>query len=160
MFSRGLALVVLAEEVTILQFGYHQIDKIAEAALQVGRVHEETVDAVAMEPCLHVVGDVDRRADQRPLLARAGETLVNLADRELLFPGPPDDVARRALARERPVALVNVGKRAVEVIFRQIEVAELVGQHFKPDIRVDFRLQEAMRFPGFLSGAADDRVSA
>ena len=43
---------------------------------------------------------------------------------------------------------------------RQIEVAELVGQHFKPDIRVDFRLQEAMRFPGFLSGAADDRVSA
>ena len=60
----------------------------------------------------------------------------------------------------RPVALVDVGKRAVEVIFRQIEVAELVGQHFKPDIRVDFRLQEAMRFPGFLSGAADDCVSA
>src|SRR5262249_24313689 len=117
VYAQRRALVLRAEEAAILQLGDDQIDKVAEPARQVGGMDEETVDAVAAEPRLHVVGDVDRRADQRPLPARAGETLINLPDRQLLLLGPADDVARRALARQRPVAFVDLGKRAVEVIF-------------------------------------------
>src|SRR5262249_44531096 len=111
---------------------------------QMRGMKQKAVDAVTTEPFLHVVGDVAWRADQRPLPPGCGEALVDLPDRQPLLPRPADDVARVAEAGEGELPFGYVGKRAIEVVFRQVEPAELVRQQFEPDIGMDLRLQELM----------------
>src|SRR5215471_14489382 len=103
---------------------------------------QEAVDAVTTELLFHVIGNVARRADERPLSSSCSETLVDLSDRQPFFPRPADDVAGIAKAVECELPFRDVGKRTIEIVFRQIEPAELVREQFEPDIGVDLRLQE------------------
>src|SRR5438094_919531 len=82
------------------------------------------------------------------LAARPGKALVNLADRQPLVARPADDVARRALARQRIEVFRDLRQRSVEIVFRQVEIAELVRQQFETDIGMDPRLQKAVLLLG------------
>src|SRR6266704_808306 len=95
---------------------------------------QKAVDAVTTEPFLHIIGDVARRADQRTLPPSCGEALVDLSGRQSFLPRPADDVAGVAEAAECELPLGYVGKRTIEIVFRQIEPAELVREQFEPDI--------------------------
>jgi len=57
---------------------------------------------------------------------RRGEALVDLPDRQLFLPRPADDVAGIAEPAECELPLGDVGKRTIEIVFRQIEPAELI----------------------------------
>jgi N-acetyl-S-(2-succino)cysteine monooxygenase len=54
------------------------------------------------------------------------------------------DLKERMRKYDRPPEALKVmpGLNAIEVVFRQIEPAELVREQFEPDIGVDLRLQE------------------
>ena len=54
--------------------------------------------APVVEPFLHVVGDLLRRAVDRVLAARAGDALAELADGQVLAPRHRDDAVVVALA--------------------------------------------------------------
>ena len=71
----------------------------------------------------------------------AGEALVDLSDRQPFLARPADDVAGIAEPAERELPFGYVGKRTIEIVFRQIEPAELVREQFEPNIGVDLRLQ-------------------
>src|SRR5262245_5121590 len=114
---------------------------------------QKAVDAVTTKPFLHIVGDVARRTDERALPPSCGEALVGLADRQPFLPRPADDVAGIAKAGESESPCRYVGKRPVEIVFRQIQPAELVREQFEPDIGVDLRLQEMVQFLRLLAGA-------
>src|SRR5271156_2185021 len=122
-----------------------------------GRLYEKSVNAVAAEPFLHIVGDLDWRSFERALATRAGETLVELADRQPLLARPAGHLKERGLAIE-PEIVRDLGQRAVDIAFRQVEPAERVRQQYEPDIRMDLRLQEAVLFLGLFGGAAGDDV--
>src|ERR1700730_5176698 len=119
---------------------------------------QKAVDAVTTEPFLHVIGDVARRADQRTLPPSRGEALVDLPDRQTFLPRPADDVAGIAEAAECELPFGYVGKRTIEIVFRQVEPAELVREQFEPDIGVDLRLQEMVQFLRLFAGPSDDRI--
>src|SRR5215471_548142 len=95
---------------------------------------QKAVDAVTSEPFLHIIGDVARRTDQRPLPPSCGEALIDLPDRQPFLSRPTDDVAGIAEAAECELPFGDVGKRTIEIVFRQIEPAELVREQFEPDI--------------------------
>ena len=50
------------------------------------------------------------------------------------------------------------GSGPIEIVFRQIEPAELVREQFEPDIGVDLRLQEMVQFLRLFAGPSDDRI--
>ena len=54
--------------------------------------------AMIVEPGLHLIDDHRRGADHRPLAASAGETLIQLADRQPLVTRPIDDLTKPGLA--------------------------------------------------------------
>ena len=56
----------------------------------------------------------------------AGEALVDLSDRQPFLARPADDVAGITEPAERELPFVDLGKRTIEIVFRQIEPAELV----------------------------------
>jgi hypothetical protein len=87
---------------------------------------QKAVDAVTTKPFLHVIGDVAGRTDQRTLPPSCGEALVDLSDRQPFLARPADDVAGNAETAERELPFGYVGKRTIEIVFRQIEPAELV----------------------------------
>jgi hypothetical protein len=58
--AQSRAAIIAPEQAARLQFWDHQIDEIVKPARQIGRLHEEPVDAVSEKPFLHVVGDLDR----------------------------------------------------------------------------------------------------
>src|SRR6266851_2172996 len=119
---------------------------------------QKAVDAVTAEPFLHVIGDLARRADQRTLPPSRGEALVDLPDRQPFLPRPADDVAGIAEAAECELPFGYIRKRTIEIVFRQIEPAELVREQFEPDIGVDLRLQEMVQFLRLFAGPSDDCI--
>src|SRR2546423_810654 len=86
---------------------------------------QKAVDAVTTEPFLHIIGEVARRADQRTLPPSCGEALVDLSDRQPFLPRPAENVAGIAEAAECELPFGYVGERAIEMIFRKNEPAEL-----------------------------------
>src|SRR5436190_23667268 len=113
---------------------------------------QKAVDAVTAKPFLHIIGDVARRADQRTLPPSCGEALVDLPDRQPFLPSPAHNVAGIAEAAECELPFGYVGKRAIEIEFRQIEPAQLVREQFEPDIGMDLRLQEMVYLLRLLAG--------
>src|SRR5918997_638877 len=119
---------------------------------------QKAIDAVTTKPLLHTIDDLARRADQRSLPASRSKALVDLSDRQPFLPRPADDVAGIAEAGECESLFGYVGKRLIEIIFRQIEATELVREQFEPDIGMDLRLQELVQFLRLFAGPADDRI--
>src|ERR1700731_3998767 len=78
---------------------------------------KKPVNAVVEEPFLHVVDDLDRRADQRPLAARPGEPFIELADGQFLLTRPAKHISHRGLAAEHAVMLRDFRQRPEETGF-------------------------------------------
>ena len=128
ILAQGCALVVAAEQPSVLKFRNHQLDKIVEPAGQVRGVDEKSIHAVTAKPVLHFVNDLDGRPDQRALAAGAGKALVYLPDAQPLFACPAHDVSGTGQAGERIAAFRNIRKGAVKIVFREVEITELVRQ--------------------------------
>ena len=60
VLAQGHAVIIGPEQAARLQFRDHQVDKIVESTGQIGRLHQEAVGAAVEEPCLHIVGDLNR----------------------------------------------------------------------------------------------------
>src|SRR5215831_18798880 len=94
---------------------------------------QKAIDAVTTKPFFHIIGDLAWRSDERPLPPGCGEALEDLPDRQPFLPRPADDIAGIAEAAECELPFGD-GKRTIEIVFRQIEPAELVREQFEPDI--------------------------
>lgn len=158
--AQGRALVLGPEQPTRLQFRNDEIDEIVEPARERRGLDQEPVDAVAVESGLHLVGDHRGGADHRALAAGAGEALVELADGQLLVARPADDLPEGGLPGVGAVALHRVGKRAVDVVAAQVELAEALGEHFDPHVGMDQGLEMGVLLPRLRLGAADDGIEA
>ena len=64
MIAQHLALIVVPEDATTLQFWDHEIDKIVQSAGQKRRLDDKSVRGLCLKPVLHLVGDSLRRSDQ------------------------------------------------------------------------------------------------
>jgi hypothetical protein len=72
MVAQSLALVVAAEEATVLEFRHDEVDKIGECARKIGRQYIVTVGGALDEPLFKGVGNPSRGAADDPMAARRG----------------------------------------------------------------------------------------
>src|SRR5258708_2989004 len=78
---------------------------------------------------------------------RPGETLVELADCQVLPESPVEDLAKCGLAGVGAVAFHFSRQRTIGIVAAQIEFTEAVRQQFKPNVGMDQRLQMRMPIP-------------
>lgn len=90
MVAQRRPLVLRPEQAPLDQDRHDLVDELLDRPRQVGRHDGEAVGGAAPEPGLEVVGDLLRRADHQPVVARENRC-------RLLFVG--DDFARTDVER-------------------------------------------------------------
>src|SRR5215469_13296924 len=117
MVAQRLSLVVAAEEATVLEFRYDQVDKIGECAREIGRQYIVTVGGALDEPLFEGVGNPKWGAADDPVAARRGGKVVEVAQGHTL---PPRHVVEHAVEGAAAFGRRRRRYRAVERVATDI----------------------------------------
>jgi hypothetical protein len=90
MVAQRRAAIVLAEQAAAMQDRHHRVDEDLEPGRQYIRHQIEAVGGAGSKPCLDVVGDVFRRADDDAMADTATECPQELAYGEISAPSQID----------------------------------------------------------------------
>src|ERR1700730_16364181 len=149
--------VPIAERTSTLKLGNHEPDDVLVRARGVRRRDDEAVARVALEPLLHLVGDLGPRPDEAGPLEERGPVTGEVAERDRLAPDVlPNVLYEAADAGDRSDELVGDGR--VEFQPGEVVVHQL-GQERHRGLRVDELVEEDL-FPvlGLEPGFADHGV--
>src|SRR5688572_9870665 len=125
--------MILAEQATALQFGYHEPDEILIVAGSIARRKYEAITG-GTEPLFHLVGDLLWRSDEGWELGErtALRKVHEIGRRGIGAPAQPDDTVAERLYTGYCIHLL-ARERLIIALRRGIEIEHLGQQHQSVD---------------------------